>query len=138
VTTFSDALGGIPYNPTTTNGSGLLPVYLRTLNHLVFLLSSLAGENIIITDEEALRELLDAKTHWGERSGLPPISTTASETLDAFGGLLDAAYAEYTSWPDIETKTTNVRDLVNRASALGAVLDREFIGIRQSDPGYSL
>lgn len=135
--TFEEAIATIPYSPRQTAASGLLPPIMRALNHVTFLASWLADETAPPTDELALTELTAAKEHWNVRALPGVLSAATNQALAQYGIALDAASTEYISWETRETRLTNIRKLANHGAGLCAALDRELIGIRDSDPGLA-
>jgi hypothetical protein len=136
---FADDIARIPYNPRGTDAAGFLAPMFRTVGHLLMALNATADETLRehTNDEEILTELRDARTHWDAVNWNEALSTATATTVTAFGGALGSAAEEFPNW-DEQTRIRNIRDLANRSAAIASVLDRELVGLRDSDPGYAL
>jgi hypothetical protein len=133
---FRDNIETIPWAPTTAQGRGFLPPIFRAASHVTYLLARHI-EGAQIEEAEYLSELKEAKTHWDARNSVKSISTATIAIADRISLALENCLVEIPEW-DKETKTKNLRDLVNRIAAFTAHLDREFTGARDSDPGSHL
>lgn len=134
---FADTLHTLPFTPRTTHASGFLPPLLRAIGHILYALGCLADETVPKTDEEILNELRHARTHWDARTDTEAISTTTRDRATAISQAISEAIEEYPEW-DTETRTANIRDFAHRLIQYSADLDRELVGLRDSDPGTSL
>lgn len=134
---FRDTLRTLPYTPTTPNGRGFLGPVGRTAVHIGFLASAIADEDVTVTTEDALTELGHAREHWAARTISEAMSTAARERAETITTALDEAIAEYGDWTD-EDRANNLRDFDQRIAQLWADLDREFLGLRDSDAGTSM
>lgn len=134
---FSDTIRTLPFGARTPNGSGFLPPMVRTMGHILYLTGCLADENVTVTDEEAHTELNHAVEHWNARALTESVSTATTQRSADIGTALQEARAEFASW-DAETRINNLRDLSHRILQYSADLDRELVGIPNSDPGSSL
>lgn len=134
---FTEHIAAIPYTSTTNRGAGLLAPMMRAMGHILYLAGCMADTAITVTNEQATRELTDAKEHWDARTGTEAVSSTTAGIIEHISQALTDAIAEYSSWTD-QQRSTNIRDLANRMVFVGAKLDREAIGITGSDPGSSL
>jgi hypothetical protein len=109
----------------------------RASQHILFLLACVADDKVTVSDEEALNELKEAKAHWDARVTSEAVSTATTEKSKLIGKAIDEAIAEYIKWTK-DNRTANLRDLAHRIAQNAADLDRELVGIRDSDPGTSL
>ena len=134
---FADTLKELPFTPRTPTGSGFLPPMFRGSGHILYLVGVLADDKTTVTDDEAKAELQQAREHWNARIVTPAISTIAIEKAARTQTLIDEAIAEYDGW-NADTRIANIRDLGHRVSQFMADLDRELVGIPNSDPGTSL
>lgn len=134
---FADTIRTLPFTPRTPLASGFVPPMLRASFHILLLLSYHAEEKLEVTDEEALRELGHARDHWIAKATPPSISSGAAARALTIGTAIEEASAEWSQWTP-EQRTTNLRDLSNRILQNAADLDRELVGIRDSDPGSIL
>lgn len=136
---FVDDIAAIPYNPRGTDAAGFLAPMFRTIGHLLMVLNITADEELRDQTDEGilLTELRDAAAHWNAINGGQALSTATGTTVGAFGLALDSAIAEFADW-DENTRIRNIRDLANRTASLAAILDRELVGLPDSDPGYTL
>lgn len=134
---FSDTINTLPFAPRTQHGSGFLPPILRAATHVIYLLGCINDERVEVAPEEALAELNAAREHFGARVQTQNISTVAIASADTLASALVEAVAEYPDWT-AEQATTNLRNLANRIMQFAASLDRELVGLRESDPGSTL
>lgn len=134
----ADSLNLIPHTPTTATGTGLLPPFLKTAQHLIYLTAMLSDEEANVTQEAAIREITDARGHWTARSHdiETHLSTSTVARLGTLDQILDDTIAEYPGW-DTATATRNLIAVSNRFFAVAAILDRELTGL-QSDPGSTM
>lgn len=134
---FADSIALLPFTARGTNAAGFLPPIFRAMGHLLLVVAITADP----TDETPLtelgQELRDAKDHWDAINHNQALSAGMAQHLVSFGHALNDAEAEFSDWTP-EVRTRNIRDLANRAAGLAALLDRELIGLRDSDPGYQL
>ncbi len=134
---FAETIANLPYTPRTPMASGFVPPMLRSMGHVLYLLGCLNDEQVTVSDEEGIGELTHARDHWNARAETPAVSTAAVATAALIRDALTEAVAEFVEW-DADTRTANLRDLSNRIMQYTADLDRELVGIRDSDPGSSL
>lgn len=127
----------IPFTPETQTGRGFLPPLLRGLNHILFLLACLADDTIEVTNEQAINELTQAQDHWNAIEFTTNLSTAATAYVGAFQQTLRTIITDYHGWTN-DVAISNLRDFTHRSMALAAFLDRELIGITNSDPGSTL
>jgi hypothetical protein len=134
---FTDTLTQLPYTPRTQTASGFLPPMLRGMGHILFLLGCLSDDKVDVTTEEGQQELAHAMEHWNARATPAAVSTAARDRATLLGVALTEAHAEFADW-DNDTRITRVTDLSHRILQYSADLDRELVGIRDSDPGTAL
>ena len=134
---FADTIRTLPYVARTPAASGFLPPMLRSMGHVLYLVGCIADEAVVVTDEDALGELRHAQEHWRARNETPAASTAAHDQARIIATCLTEAIAEYPEWTQ-DQRVQNLRDLGNRFVAHCAFLDRELVGITDSDPGSSL
>lgn len=142
----------LPFNPKTSEGSGFFPPFVRAISHILYALGitddELAeavgtkdkpGNPAKVKDIEAkiTEELKEAAKHLNNIEISDNLSTVAREQLETFANLLAACNSEFAAW-DKDTKVVNLTAVVNKAVGITAMLDRELIGLRTSDPGSSL
>lgn len=136
--TFAEDLARLPYEAREQDAKGFLPPIARAVTHLTFVLAHENEEGVRhIEDDEALNELTHAQLHWQAIAGKENLSATSREHVENYGTAIDSAVAEFAEW-DHDTRISNLRDLANRGAGLMAVLDRELVGLKGSDPGFSL
>lgn len=144
-TQFSTAIATIPFAPRQENAKGIIAPLIRATGHLLFLLAHItvqASENHTpLTDTEQQQELTDAANHLTASNfpDLPTVSTTAKTHLAAFVLGVNNARDNWTTWA-ADARGGALRDLTNRAAAIGTILDREFTGLAANavDPGSSI
>lgn len=134
---FADTMKTLPFTPRTPQGSGFFPPIFRASQHILFLLACVADENVPVEDGEAVGELQQAMEHWNARAKITTVSTASLDRANILGTAIAEAAGEYTAWTP-ENRTANLRDLANRIAQFSADLDRELVGLRDSDPGTTL
>lgn len=127
----------IAFRGKTPHGAGFFPPILRAAGHTLYLLGMIADDKITVTDEEAIEELKHAQTHWAARSETDAVSQATRETAEKLGIALGEIITEWKGMADAN-KTTVLRDYNNRLVQYAADLDRELVGLTDSDPGTSL
>ncbi len=137
--TFATLSGQIVYSPKSSEGKGFLPPLLRALTHLTYALG--LTEEDTSKDKAAAdkvqEEIKGAISHLEKVEIGDTFSSVAKEQLKIFAKALHALNAEYLGW-DQTTKVSNLTTLIHRSFGISAMLDRELIGLRNSDPGSSL
>jgi len=134
---FADTIKELPFAGRTPTGSGFFPPMFRASQHILFLVACINDDDVKVTDKEALGELDEARKHWDARAKTEAVSTATHAKSDLIAKGITEAIAEYGKWTP-EARTTNLRDLAHRIAQHAADLDRELVGIRDSDPGTSL
>lgn len=139
--TFVQYIASIPYDATSSQATGLFAPIMRASGHILYCLAASSDEgNYVITNDEAQRELEHATVHLAstiEIADKAPISTLCKTYIQSFCEAVLAASIEWGEWT-IPQRSTNLKDLADRAAALGAFFDKEFAGIRDSNPGFTL
>lgn len=144
---FTQLAQQLPFAPRGQNAVGLLTCLTRAVGHIGIVAIATAHMNSgteaaelptpLLSDDEVVNEITHAKEHWDVHTTPGSISTATAAKLDTFDGLLTTAAAEFADW-DTRTRADNARTLYNAAAALATDLDRDLVGIRNSDPGSSL
>jgi hypothetical protein len=134
---FTDTIAELPFTPRTPTASGFLPPMVRGMNHIVYLIGCMADEKVTVTPEEAIEELKHAQEHWNARTETQAVSTDSVTRATTIGRGIGEAITEFADWNE-EQRITNLRNLTHRILQYTAELDRELVGIRDSDPGSSL
>jgi hypothetical protein len=134
---FTEQLALLPFSASTPNGRGFLPPIVRSLGHILYLVGCIADPTVEVTNDQAIVELGHASTHWNARTTPANLSTITATYAANIHRLIELAIEEYGDWTD-ETRITNLRNVTNRILQFTAALDREYAGIRDSDPGSSL
>lgn len=134
--TFATDLAAIPYAPKETQAKGFLPPIARAIGHTIFVLEAIAAEREIPA-EEMKGELTHAQEHWHAINHGGAISATTIAAIENIGKAFDSAVTEFDAW-NKDQRVRNLRDLYNRVAAYTATLDRELLGLRDSDPGHQL
>jgi len=137
--TFKELSDKLPYSPTTQNGRGFLPPFLRALGHLLYGLGR--AEESKGKDKDTFSflegEVKDAIEHLGNVEVNSAFSKTTQDQLLVLNQAMTAYQKEYAAWTE-EDKIGNLKSLVNKAMGVASNLDRELAGIRNSDPGSAL
>ena len=137
---FQSEITVIPFGPGATNATGILAPIIRASGHILYLYGALAEPGYVLTDEEAVIELTHAADHLNQTRNVAeaaPISYIAKTYIAAFCSATKFALAEWSEW-NTDDRGSHLRDLANRAAAIGAYLDNELAGVGLSDPGSSL
>lgn len=135
--TFAEDLAALPIHATQPQAAGFLPPLLRAQGHLMLVLVQVADENATPDEDELLTELKDARDHWAAINAGDALSATATTALQNYADCLNDAIDEFQDW-ETKDRIKNVRDLASRAASLAVVLDRELVGLTDSDGGYNL
>jgi hypothetical protein len=146
---FNDLNTKMIYSPKTSEGKGFLPPLLRAIGHLLYALGiadddlpkkattaadkKTAAEVITMVKEEITSSI----KHFEKVEISDNFSTIAKDQLVVFNQALNALAKEFDGW-DRDTQINNLTSLVNKVMGISAMLDRELIGLRDSDPGSSL
>ena len=134
---FADTLKTLPFNGRSKNGTGFFPPMFRASQHILFLVACVDDKDVKVTEKDAIEELTQAQEHWNARAKPTSVSIAAAAQADGIGKLIGEAIGEYPNWSDA-ARVTNLRDLAHRVAQHAADLDRELVGLRDSDPGTSL
>ena len=138
---FTDHINAIPYDATIPDrATGILAPIMRTTGHILYLYGALAEPGYVLNEEEAHRELEHAADHLRATDSYiseAPISTRAKDILTNFINATRVASEEWDNWPETD-RGPRLRDLANRAAAIGSFLDGELAGIEGAHPGSSL
>ena len=127
--TFETVLTRLPYTANTERGRGFLPPLARSVSHVL---------NIFSSPDDGVDELSEANLHLSQITGLDNrFSEGARVYMADLTEALRTAQVEYPTWEG-DTRTTNLRNLANRMVGVLAMLDREVLGITDSDAGYNL
>lgn len=136
--TFDEALTAVPFTTRGTDATGFLPPIVRAQGHLSLVLAVTADEeDESMTDEQLLDELNQAGAHWAEIRVPEAVSTATGETINTLRNLIFATREAWIDW-DRETRVKNIRDVANRIVGFTAALDRELVGLTDSDAGSQL
>lgn len=134
---FADTIAKLPFTGKTPQGAGFFPPMFRASSHVLFLLSCLDDEDVKVTNKDIIDQLQEALTHWDARAKTPATSTVINDKADLVRQAIAEASTEAEGWDD-KTRVKNIRDLAQRIAQHAADLDRELVGLRESDPGTSL
>lgn len=138
--TFSEYLTQIPFNADRASASGLLAPIIRASGHILYAMAAFADPGYTIPDEEVRVELNHATAHLAstpETVEAAPISSACKTIINAFVLATEASVNEWNDWT-ADQKGQNLRDLANRAAAIGAFLDGELAGVPGSYPGSTV
>lgn len=136
--TFAELISAMPFTTRQANATGILPPILRSMAHLLYLAAALSDEATPVETAEAEAELDHAQEHWNATTVTDVVSSATNQAIANFGLAIAAARTEYTGWATREVQSRNIRDLANRAIGLTVILDRELLGLRDSEAGSSL
>jgi hypothetical protein len=110
---------------------------IRGMSHVIYLVGVLDDEVSTVAEAEAVTELQHALEHWHAREHTTYISDAAAAQADTLELALTQALNEYASW-SVDLRVGHLRNLVQRYFQFLANLDRELVGLTNSDPGSSL
>lgn len=136
---FETLVGEIPFAPTSEQGTGFIAPFSRAISHLLIVASLLNEDEAEKhpSSTEIRSELDSARTHLDAIAIDSGFSTNFTEAYNKTILALEAARREISAWDETTTKD-NLIKLTNRFLQLSANLDREVLGIRTADPGFSL
>ena len=136
--TFAEALAAVPLTTRGPDPVGFLPPILRAQGHMALVLAVVADEeDTSMTDEQLFEELEHARLHWGAINATENVSTTARQSITNIGDLFNGLHDEWAAW-ERDDRVKNLRDVANRVVGFGAALDRELVGLADSDAGTQL
>ncbi len=136
--TFDEAIVQLPYNPVTESGRGFLPPFSRAVGHILYLLGRLSDTPTRRPTDNQIRQEIDSiKVHFGGFFVPDYLSEQAKTHVMNWRIAFDALDTEIAGW-DGDTRIANLQKLQNRTIQLFAFLDREVLGLRDSDPGQEL
>lgn len=135
---FEENIQKISFIPQTENGRGFLPPILRISGHFLYLLGRLSDTPTRRPTENQIRQELDAVSNHLTDFTIPTfLSQTSKDILYAMLSAQEDLKAEFFSWNE-EAQISNLRSLANRLVEVLVLLDREVLGLRDSDSGASL
>ncbi len=135
---YNDIIKQIPFEAKQKDAKGILPPIIRAISHIVYVAALTADEDRDFNSAEAKTELEHAHEHWNAiAAGNENLSDGTRTNLVIYGLALRAAIDEYDEW-DHATRIKSIKDLAQRVAAMSATLDREFVGLTDSDAGTSL
>lgn len=135
---FSDSIATLPFTPTTDHGRGFLPPFMRAGGHLLYLLGRMTDTPTRRPTDNQIKEELDSLNRHFENFVVPDYMSEASKThVSNFTLALADLNSEIEGW-DLDTKIANILQLSNRLMQFMAFLDREALGLRDSDAGQEL
>lgn len=134
---FADTIRQLPFTPTTARARGFLPPIMRGTQHILYLLGCIAEEAMPVTDQQAEQELTHASEHFAAIAQTGFVSNAVADRAALIRTAVNEARTEFPAW-NADARIANLRDLANRSAQLCADLDRELVGLRDSDAGSSL
>lgn len=145
---FADLNTKLVYTPKTAEGKGFLPPLMRALTHITYALG-LSDDDLPKTKaeknydaiEKMIKEEIDEAIKHFDKVEIPDstdiFSSIATDQVKTYHKALKALSAEFSDW-DKDTKVNNLTSLVHKLMGICAMLDRELVGLRDSDPGSNL
>lgn len=134
---FQDTILGLAFTGRSPDGQGFLPPRWRSFGHITHLLGMLNEDAVTVTPDDAIQELTEASRHWGAGQEPEAVSTATRDYAARLHTAIDEAILEYNGWTE-EQRINNIRNLNQRIAQFTALLDRELVGLRDSDPGIAL
>jgi hypothetical protein len=135
VSQFDTIMAANPVYGTTEKGRGFLPPLLRGYGHAVFL-SSWQASTKKPTDEQIADELKQGREH-ANLINISMVSTAAQESLKRIAEAWSAVEREFRAWTPAQ-REKNFVNLANLTLHSLVRLDRELLGLRESDIGNTL
>ncbi len=135
--TFADELKKIPFSAKTKEGQGFLPPFIRAMNHLLTISQFVQDSKKKDKAPFVVEELTHANHHLVKLNVGSFLSSKVKDSLVAFGKLMLVAQTEASTWTD-EQVVENCWALMDRGTMICSMLDRELIGLGDSDPGSQL
>lgn len=135
---FQVTLSRLPYTPLQETAKGVLPVLLRSMGHILYVVGMLNETTYAMPEEEIQNELNHAASHLDASIVVTSntLSTTAKDYILAYCTAVGHAKDSANQWT-MDDRKRLLKDLANRAAGIAAFMDRECLGIT-SDPGTSL
>lgn len=150
VTKFDDLNTKMVYTPKTAEGKGFLPPLLRAMVHIFYALgiaedelpktkgtTAAADKKEAETMKKVKEEITASISHLDKVEISENFSSVSQDQLVTFQKTLKALSSEFDGW-DRDRKINNLTSLANKAFGISAMLDRELIGLRNSDAGSNL
>lgn len=136
--TFEDIAATLPFTPSTEQGRGFLPPMTRAIGHLLYLLGRISDTPTRRpTDNQITEEISAIQLHFTEFTVPDFMTENTTSYVNNFKALLDSTAENLVSW-DEDTRKSNLTILNNRAIEVMKHLDREILGITDSDAGQNL
>jgi hypothetical protein len=138
VTTFAEEIDATPIYAMTENGRGFFAPLMRAYGHILYLAGRQAESSTRRpTDNDVQEEFNCALEHLRAISDTTMTQAT-KDTLTIAVNAVALATVEFNEWSAIERETNFVKLANYLLSKVGLAVDREFLGLRDSDIGSSL
>ena len=135
---FEQSIQELTFTPATENGRGFLPAIMRASGHFLYILGRLSDTPTRRPTDNQIRAEIDAvKLHFADMTVPDYMSSSAHTQITNWRAAFNDLDEEIIGW-DNDVRISNLQMLTNRTMQLRANLDREILGIRESDPGQSL
>lgn len=135
---FAESIERIPFNASTDNGRGFIGPLIRLSGHLLYILGNLHNTPSRRPTDAQIRTEMDAMLRHFEGFNVPNYLSTAAKTrLDQYIESVNLMNTEIETW-DHDTRVANVRALSNRTAEIAVFLDKEILGITDSDAGQDI
>lgn len=135
---FADTIATIPFNPATEEGKGFLPTFFRAGGHLLYLVGRLYDTPTRRPTDNQVEQEFEAMTrHLAEITVPDFMSEQAKTYVTNFLASFNSLKEEYFAWEE-QARKDNLVMLANRGIQIASFLDREILGLRDSDPGQSI
>jgi len=136
--TFESIIAKFPYAPSSDEGKGFLPVLARSIGHLLYLVGRYDDTaKTKPTQARAKEEVDSAINHWNNLIIDASLSNRAKDEIALIDSALRLTANQIEGWTEKES-LDNLQKVTNRVAQLLANLDREILGIRESDAGFNL
>ena len=138
MTDFSEITAGISFSPATSQGRGFLAPLARTTGHFLYLLGRMSDTvSRRPTENQITQELESLNEHLSDLVIPDYLSTSTKERMEVFKRGIEIIRNDFLSWGE-EERINNLRSFCNRIIQIQVHLDREILGLTDSDAGQSL
>lgn len=141
--TFGDVINAIPFEPRSEEGTGFLPPVIRAMGHILHCVALATPRTAV---ERINAEISAAMGHWNNATLPEGLSSITRQQFESLTEAINMANAQIGDWithngncaDGCDCRIARLRNLSNRVISFSSRLDRELMGIRETDPGAQL
>jgi hypothetical protein len=138
VSTFAEEIDATPIYAMTENGRGFFAPLMRAYGHLLYLAGRQAESPTRRPTNDNVQEEFNCALEHLRSISDSTMTQATKDTLSAAVSTIALASAEFDGWSATERETNFVKLANYLLSKVGLAVDREFLGLRDSDIGSSL